>query len=217
VKPVVCIVPTFNAASRVGDVVAGLRRSTRGCVIIGVDDGSEDDSATTLRRSCDDVITFAVNRGKGAALQAGMDRALEHGAGTVLTIDADGQHDPAAAPSLIAALGACDLVIGARARDRRMPAGRRLTNRLADLAIRIRTGRSVLDSQSGLRAMSDVVCRTVRARGTRYEFESDFLIRAAGAGFRIGAVPVATRYGPPSHFRSIRDGARVVRTLCLGL
>jgi hypothetical protein len=54
----------------------------------------------------------------------------------------------------------------------------------------------------------------VDARGDRYEFETDFLLRAARAGFRVAAVPVPTIYGPPSHFREMRDGLRVVDMFC---
>ena len=57
------------------------------------------------------------------------------------------------------------------------------------------------------------VLETVHAPGDRYEFETEFLIRAARSGFTIVAVPVPTRYGAPSHFRALRDSARVVRAI----
>jgi hypothetical protein len=61
--------------------------------------------------------------------------------------------------------------------------------------------------------MRRAVLDGIAAPGDRYEFETEFLIAAARAGFRIAAVPVATRYGAPSHFRGLRDSARVVRAI----
>ncbi|HXE59791.1 MAG TPA: hypothetical protein VN607_03760, partial [Gemmatimonadaceae bacterium] len=63
------------------------------------------------------------------------------------------------------------------------------------------------------RAMRRAVLETVHAPGDRYEFETEFLIRAARSGFTIVAVPVPTMYGAPSHFRAVRDTARVVRAI----
>jgi hypothetical protein len=68
----------------------------------------------------------------------------------------------------------------------------------------------VSDAQSGYRAIRRSVIEAVEAAGDRYEYETEFLIAAARAGFRIANVPVATHYGAPSHFRSVRDSARVV-------
>ena len=94
-----------------------------------------------------------------------------------------------------------------------MPIGRRLTNALASAAIGLIVGAPVADAQSGYRAGRRRVFETVRPTGDRYEFETEFLIGAAAAGFRIAAVPVPTTYGAPSHFRGVRDGARVVRAI----
>ncbi len=94
-----------------------------------------------------------------------------------------------------------------------MPLGRRLTNRLASAAMSAIVRHALPDSQSGYRAFRRVVLETVRGEGDRYEYETDLLIRAARHGYRIVAVPVDTRYGPPSHFRPLSDSVRVVRTI----
>jgi hypothetical protein len=132
----------------------------------------------------------------------------------VLTIDADGQHDTTRAPSLVAALDHADVVVGARERARTaMPLHRRLSNAVSSAAISVCAGCTLPDTQSGYRAISAAVLRRVQPEGDRYEFETDFLIRAARAGFRIECVPVPTIYGAPSHFREIRDAMRVVHTI----
>ena len=211
---VVCVLPAFNVAPTLGAVSVGLRESLPGATLIVVDDGSADETAAVAARCCDDVLALGRNRGKGVALRAGFARALEAGAEIVITVDADGQHDPTRAPALLAALDAADLALGARARDAAaMPLRRRLTNALASAAVGAIAGAPVPDAQSGFRAIRRSVLEQVRAEGDRYEYETDLLIRALRAGFRVVAVPIPTIYGPRSHFRGLTDSVRVVRTI----
>ena len=207
-----CVIPAFNAARTVGDVVAGLRASLRNASIIGVDDGSTDGTRAVLEDVCDRTIAFTQNRGKGAALRAGFTEALGRGSDVIIAVDADGQHDPAYAAELVEALADADVVLGTRERDGDMPVGRRITNALSAAAASRLGGCDVADAQSGYRAFRAVVLQTVQGRGDRYEYETDILIQAARAGFRIASVRVPTIYGPPSHFRELRDGFRVVAT-----
>lgn len=212
--PVVCIVPALNAEPTVDKVVTALRREVPSAYVIGVDDGSTDGTRSRLRRACDQTIEFDVNRGKGAALRAAFAAATERNANAVLTIDADGQHDPAFAPRLIDRLSAGDVVIGARQINTvTVPPHRRFANMLSSAATRAVTKCPISDSQSGYRAIKADVLRTIEARGDRYEFETDFLVRASRAGFTIVDVPVPTIYGPPSHFREFSDAWRVARIL----
>ena len=183
-------------------------------LIVGVDDGSADATRAVLAASCDRVLAWDVNRGKGAALRAGFDLARTLDATAVLTIDADGQHDPACAPAILGGLGVAELVIGTRRRQRTaMPLHRRVSNALSSAAISRCAGCVLPDTQSGYRAISRRVLDAVWAEGDRYEFETDFLIRAARAGFRVAGVPVPTIYGAPSHFRELRDALRVIGTI----
>lgn len=209
---VTCVIPAYNAAATVANVVRGLRASLGEVHVIGVDDGSTDATRAALDAVCDRVIGLAGNRGKGAALRAGFEAALARGDDAVIAIDADGQHDPACAPRLLAALASADIVVGMRARSGAMPMRRRLTNALSTAAASRLGGCAVGDAQSGYRAIRPAVLRAVQGRGDRYEYETDFLIQAGRAGFRIATVPVPTIYGPRSHFREVRDGVRVVAT-----
>lgn len=213
---VVCVVPAFNAEPTIGAVVGGLRAALPAALIAVIDDGSVDSTYAAARPVADTTFRFSRNCGKGAALRAGFGFAIERGADVVLTIDADGQHDPRSAPALIESLSSADLAIGAR--DRRpglMPAGRRLTNRLSAAAVARCIGREVADAQSGYRAIRSSLIAQVRPRGDRYEFETEFLILAGRLGARITFVPVPTVYLGlvPSQFRAFRDSARIVSTL----
>jgi glycosyltransferase involved in cell wall biosynthesis len=214
IEPLVVIVPAFNAEPTLANVVKGVRRTLPKAFIIGVDDGSTDGSAQLMRTVADETIEFPQNRGKGAALRAGFDSALKKGAAAVLTIASDGQHDPAFATAIIGALDHADIVIGTRdLSGKAVPKHRRIANMISSAATRAVSGGKVRDSQSGYRAMKAEVLRKVDAVGDRYEFETDFIIRAARAGFTTVNVPISTIYGSPSYFREFRDAWLVIKVL----
>ena len=212
---VVCIVPAFNAEPTIATVASGLRAAIPTAFITVVDDGSADGTYVAARPLADMTVRLERNSGKGAALRAGFRVATEHCADIVVTIDADGQHDPRYAPALVECLSNADVAIGARERRGSMPAGRRLTNRLSAAAVAHCIGRDVADAQCGFRAIRSHLITEVRPRGDRYEFETEFLILAGRFGARITFVPIPTVYAAniPSHFRPVVDSARIVSTL----
>jgi glycosyltransferase involved in cell wall biosynthesis len=211
---VACVIPALNAAATLPVVLVALRAALPAALVIGIDDGSRDDTAAVLRSRCDVSESFAENAGKGAALRAGFAHALRLGARRVVTLDADGQHDPRCAPALLAALDAADIAIGERSRaGTAMPLRRRLSNAISTAAISAVAGRALPDTQCGFRALRREVVENVSAVGDRYEFETDFIIRAARQGYAIAAVPIPTIYGATSHFRECRDALRVVATI----
>ena len=211
---VLVVVPALDAAPTIAGVVAGVHGMLPHAAVLVVDDGSSDGTGDRARSAGARVLRFDVNRGKGAALRAAFALAVEEGMSAVLTIDADGQHDPRFAAALLAALGDADVVVGVRRREgTRMPFHRRVSNGLSSWAISCCAGVPLPDTQSGYRAIRTEVLRRVAPVGDRYEFETDFLIRAARAGFRIAGVPIPTIYGAPSHFRPLHDAARVVATI----
>jgi glycosyltransferase involved in cell wall biosynthesis len=185
--------------------------------VVVVDDGSTDETGAVAARAGGRVIRHDRNTGKGAALATGIARALADGAAAILTIDADGQHPPEAVPLLLAPLAesGVDLVLGARARSRAMPAPRRVSNWLSAAIASWVAGAPIPDAQTGLRAFSsrlaaDLTPRT--GRYTRYEYEAAFLLAALRGGYGVRSVTIPTIYdGQPSHFRNLADGWRVAR------
>lgn len=211
---VFCLVPAFNAGKTLGGVVRDVRVAVPQAVIIAVDDGSSDNTRDVAGVTCDATLSFEENRGKGAALRAGLSAALARGAGMIVTIDADGQHDASRIPDLLAALEGADVAVGVRRRTGgRMPLRRRLANSISSTAIQYVAGVPIPDSQSGFRAMRRAVPEKITGGGDRYEYETEFLIRTARAGFRIVSVPIPTIYGSESHFRAIADSMRVIRSI----
>lgn len=214
VTGVTCIIPAYRAMHTLPSVVHALRVAIPAVRVVIVDDGSGDGTGSIAENLADRTICLERNRGKGAALRAGFETALRFGDEVVLTLDADGQHDPSYAPMLLRALDDCDIVIGQRTRTgSTMPLRRRMTNAMASMAIARVAGIRLEDTQSGFRAIRRHVLERVQARGDRYEFETDFLIRSARAGFRVCNVKIPTVYGPVSHFRSMSDAVRIVRTI----
>ncbi len=211
----VCVLPALNAEATVASVVAAVRRHLAGAFVLGVDDGSTDGTRSALKRCCDHVIAFDSNRGKGAALRAAFEWTIERFPHSpVITLDADGQHDPAFAPRLLEALTFADIVIGTREIGcPSVPPHRRIANFVSTAAARAVTRLRLTDSQSGFRAMRAEVVAGVEAHGDRYEYETDFIVRASHRGYRIAEVAVPTIYGPPSHFRELKDSWRVARVL----
>jgi len=209
------VIPARDAQATIGDVVQGLKRALPMLSILVVDDGSVDATSARAREAGADVIRHEVNGGKGAALQTGFDEALRRGVGGVLTLDADGQHDPAYAAGLLQALDRSDVVIGSRDRDRTgMPWLRRATNSVTTWFVSRLAGRRIEDSQSGFRAIRAEVLAAVRPRSSRFDFESEFLIGAGRKGFTIGALPVPTLYNAPgSHIDPFRDTVRFIRLI----
>lgn len=214
ITPVAVVIPALDAAASIRTVVESTRAALHNARIIVVDDGSADATATLAGKAGAKVVRLDENRGKGAALRAGIAVAIQEGSAAIVTLDADGQHDPAHAPALLDALDTADIAIGTRTRSgTMMPIRRRLTNALASSAVTRLTGAVIEDSQSGFRAIRRRAAEEVHGVGDRFEYETDFLIRACRAGMRIVSVPIQTIYGGRSHFRSFADSASIVRTL----
>ena len=165
------------------------------------------------------IIEQRPNQGKGAALRAGFDRALVEGYDAVLTLDADGQHDPDEIPRFVAAFGAPgasgprpELIIGRRDFSR-MPPIRRLANTLGTAAFSWAVGRHVPDNQSGYRLLGRrLMTATLGSTETGFEFEVEMIAICLRNGWTLDWVPISTIYaGEPSHVRPLAHLRHFVR------
>jgi len=207
------LIPVFNEAATLDRIVSGARR--HGTVLV-VDDGSTDGSAAVAGAAGADVLRLDRRRGKGEALRRGARDALARGVDRVVTLDGDGQHDPDDIPRLLRAAAETPdaLVIGSRLGGegaRVMPPGRLAALRVAGFFINWLTGASIADTQSGFRVYPAGLLQAVPPRHGGFVLETEMLIRAAAAGWRLVEVPITTIHmrGRQSRFRPARDGIAV--------
>jgi glycosyltransferase involved in cell wall biosynthesis len=212
---IVALVPGYNEAPRIGAVIGAARAHLP---VIVVDDGSSDGTAEIARTAGAVVIEQRPNQGKGAALRAGFRRAVDDGAEAIVTLDADGQHDPTEIPAFLAAWAADprpDLVIGRR-NFRAMPAARRLSNVVGGRAFSWAVGRDIPDNQSGFRLVSRGLAEaTLASDEPGFAFEVEQITTCIRMGGTIAWVPIRTIYaGAPSHIQPLahlREFIRIVR------
>ena len=201
------VVPAFNEADKIGEVVAQVRPLVD--IVVVVNDGSTDDTANRAAAAGALVESLWPNRGKGAALAAGFDKALSLDAEAAITLDADGQHAPDDLPLFVEAYRqrGADLIIGER-QYAQMPLARRIANASGRRILRAATGWDMPDNQSGYRLLSRRALTLLRPDRTDFAAEVEMIVRARGAGLSVEWIPIRTIYSDErSHFRPIHDTA----------
>ena len=196
------VLPTYNEAATIEEVLRRTRAAVADASVLVVDDGSPDGTADLAAKlgielGSVDVLRRPARRGLGDAYRAGFAWGLDRGAEALVEMDSDLSHDPAALPSLVAALEDADLVIGSRY----VPGGsipqwglhRRLLSKGGNTYSAVMLGVPVKDMTSGFRVyraqlLKEMDLDTVRADG--YGFQIEMTYRAALAGARIVEVPI---------------------------
>jgi glycosyltransferase involved in cell wall biosynthesis len=211
------LIAAYNEEKALPGLLARLPCDRKDIVII--DDGSADRTAIIAEESGCVVIRQERNMGKGAAHRAGFEYLMTKDYDGVITMDADGQHDPSLIPLFLkkAESGGYDILVGTRklGRGTGMPLIRLLTNIVTSLVVSILSGEKIRDSQSGYRFLSISVIRRVPLETNRYQTESEVLMNAGRLGYSIGEIPISTIYsGQKSNINKLLDTMRFVR-LCV--
>jgi glycosyltransferase involved in cell wall biosynthesis len=209
------IIPTYNNASTLAQVVAQVQLYTRSVII--VNDGSTDGTAALLPTFAGvELISYAQNVGKGWALRQGFALASRLGYDYAITIDSDGQHFAADLPAFVDQLEAQGpaLIIGARNMAQAgIPGKSSFGHKFSNFWFWVETGLHAPDTQSGYRLYPLAPLRPMRFFTRKYEFEIEVLVRAAWAGVPVSAVPIAVYYAPGkeriTHFRPFTDFSRI--------
>lgn len=194
-REITAILPAFNEEVAIGSIV--LRTKQYADRVIVIDDGSSDRTADVARLAGAEVIQHSKNRGKGAALKTGFESL--NGVDIIVTIDTDGQHDPADIPKLVEPIliGEADIVNGSRyinGSKKDTPLYRRLGQMVLDKATNMGSGLNVTDSQSGFRAFAAYTKDVFRFEQNGLAIESEMLADAAKAGLRVKEVEIGVRY-----------------------
>ena len=216
------LIPAHNEHEHIAAVVAAV---VAYLPVLVLDDGSQDDTSALAAAAGALVQRQTPNQGKGAALLAGFKRCLDEGAQAVVTLDGDGQHDPAEIPLFLecyAKTGA-GLVIGMRDFSK-MPQPRRTTNTIGRWMFSAAVGQDVPDNQSGYRLVGrpliELIVQDTSEKG--FEFEVDMITQCLKHRLGLAWVPIRTIYaGQKSHihyghhlvhyFRVVNKARRTLR------
>ncbi len=206
----ICVlIPAYNAAGTIQTVLKKVRSLNLDVVV--VDDGSVDETGEIALRGGAHLLKHPANFGKGAALRTGFQYILQRDYDLVITLDADGQHDPLTIPILLQAFRSVgpDLLIASRAGEfHRMTFLRRFWNCLGVKAVSRLCHADITDSQSGYRLIRTQLLREIHLTTTGFEMELELLIKACKKGGAVLSIPIDVPKvdgTSSSHFRPVTD------------
>jgi len=221
----VCIlIPAYNAGQTLGAVLEKIR--PLGIDMIVVNDGSVDETKRVALEYEAVLLEHPSNLGKGTALRTGFQYVLQKDYQVVITLDADGQHDPAQIPSLLRIFQSVkpDILIASRAGEfGQMTFLRRFWNRLGARAVARLCHSDITDSQSGFRLIRAEILKEIPLVTSGYETELELLVKACKKDFNVLSVPTnlpkvnGTAF---SHFKPVADtwrGCKVFLRILFGL
>jgi glycosyltransferase involved in cell wall biosynthesis len=203
---VLVLVPAHDEAPRIGAVVTA---AVRHAPVLVIDDGSTDDTGTIAAAAGAAVLSQRRNQGKGAALRAGFAAALDRGVEAVITLDGDGQHDPAEIPAFLGTYAQrsvagqpTELIVGQRDFSQ-MPIPRRVANSLGTLTLSAAVGHWIPDNQSGYRLIGRrLMAAMADSREDGFAFEVEMIAVCLRQGWPLAWIPIRTIYGDEaSHIR----------------
>ena len=210
-EKIFAIIPAFNAESSIGEVIHRTQKILPRVIV--VNDGSTDHTGEAARSQGVELISLPANRGKGYALRRGFSRALSNGCSAILTLDADGQHDPADIPKFLESHehDSQAILIGSRmAQAEKFPRQRYYSNRVASFFISQALGEYLEDTQCGFRLYPAGTLRSIALTTSHFQTETEILLRAARQGVRLSSVQIKNIYysngnAPRSNFRPVVD------------
>ena len=210
----VIVIPVYNHAGTVRDVTK--RALEVQSAVIVVDDGSTDGGINALKGLDIHLLQHPINRGKGAAILTAAKASRRLGATHIVTMDADGQHDPADYRQFVSLVSSCPeaIIVGKRNFEGiNVPGITRFGRHFSNFWLRIQTGQSIGDSQCGFRVYPLKVLERLKLRESGFAFEVEVLVKAAWAGVELREVDISVHYPPPheriSHFNFFKDNVRL--------
>ncbi|HEY0714370.1 MAG TPA: glycosyltransferase family 2 protein [Polyangia bacterium] len=193
---VAIVIPAFNESTTIQEVVAMVRAAFDWVIVI--DDGSADDTAALALAAGAHVLVHPINLGQGAALQTGLEYAIQGGADLIATFDADGQHCVEDIPVMIAAIekSGAEIALGSRflGSTESMPTTRKLLLKAATLFTRVTTGLRLTDAHNGMRLFTRAGAKKIQIRQNRMAHASEILSQIAELRVPFIEVPVTVRY-----------------------
>ena len=189
------VIPAYNEETTIADVLKRTRPFVTKMVVI--DDGSSDATAAIAKQEGAIVVSNVMNRGLGAAIGTGFEAAKNFGADMLITLDADGQHDPKEIPIFIKAVEeGADAVVGSRMLTgfKGMPWYRRIAQLIGNVVTFVLFGMWVTDSQSGYRAFTKNAFEQIHIRTNRMEVSSELIAEIKRNQLAYKEVPIKAIY-----------------------
>lgn len=203
---VAIVIPAYNEAERIGNVITRTRKVSKNYSIIVVNDGSKDDTASIAKKKGAIVLSHIINLGKGCAAKTGCDFAYRERYDIIILMDADGQHEPEDIPRFLEQLEKVDIVFGYR-KVGKQPFVYKLGNfgltELSKLLFKM----GIIDTQSGFRAFRRKTYRKIRWQSKQYGMESEMIFRAQR--LRYSQIPIKNIYYDVNKGTTILDGIKI--------
>nr|MBI4156377.1 glycosyltransferase family 2 protein [Candidatus Woesearchaeota archaeon] len=205
---IIAVIPAFNESKRIEPVIKKTKRFVDEVIV--VDDHSRDNTYETAKKAGAKAIRLISNMGAGFATRVGCDLAMKNRADIIITLDADGQHDPEEIPKLLKTLQEynLDIVFGSRPRNENMPKIRRLGNWGLSFIAKILFNSKVKDTQTGYHAFTSKAYPMIRWSSSRYGVVTEFAVNVAKNGLRCKEVEVKTIYVDKNFGMRKRDAVR---------
>lgn len=208
------VIPAHNEEGQIGKVVQKARRYVQSVIVI--DDGSQDGTASQAEKAGATVLQHRVNLGKGAALKTGCEYALQQGVQHLVTMDADGQHNPEKIPEFLTALQQHEIAFGARTMPRSMPLVMRLGNNAINQTFSILYDIAISDSQCGYRSFTAAAYQQIRWEALNYYVETEMVIKAGKKKLKYVEIPIETIYNDRYKGTTVIDGMMIVAKMISG-
>lgn len=204
-QKVIAVMPAYNAESTLTKTFNDIPPGSVDEIIL-VDDASTDNTVDMAKKLGITVIEHSQNMGYGKNQKTCYDEALRKGADIIVMIHPDYQYDPSVIPFAVGFIqyDICDIILGSRIRTRKetlsngMPIYKYISNRFLTIFENLAFGQNIGDFHSGFRVYSSKVLssKQYHINSNDFVFDTEFLAQAIHNGFRIGDVPIPTRYFP---------------------
>jgi len=208
---IVCI-PALNAEKSIGRIVKKCLNHVDEVIVC--DDGSSDNTATIARENGAEVISHEKNQGYGAALMTLFDQARKKDTDVMITLDADGQHDPNDIPLFLKKMkeNKSDIVIGSRfLNNKKRPSYRNTGIKVITSTLNLGSGLKITDGQSGFRTYSKIALNQINITEKGMSASSEILQKASNKNLSISEIPITVSYeGHTSNQNSLSHGTAVL-------
>lgn len=207
---VFAIIPAFNEGNRIGNVLENVKEYVDEIIVI--DDHSKDNTLESTKNHNIKSIRLTANMGAGFATRVGCDLAFNNGADIVVTLDADGQHDPSYIPKMVQALtdNNLDIIYGTRPRNKNMRFAKRVGNSIMSNFIKVLFRINISDSQTGYHAFTKDAYQKLKWESDRYGVVSEFVVKTAHKKLKYSEIEVPTIYNEKEDGMKPKDAAKAM-------